>query len=376
MMNHKANFRLATVDDMHLETYDHTKLSAVNTCPTWGILRYQLHKQMPSEGRAMALEAGSAMHECFSFIRLVSLMQQYDGRPEFQDQLWDYQMVRLFGVERMQYINTALEQCSDKTDVAKTGGLAVLETSGFYDDPRDKRRTLSNLEECLYAYVNRWRWDHPVWVRDVDDPHSDVGIEIPFDLVVDITLPHSIPTRINDHSFNMTDKMQFRLTGRIDGIHYNTRNELSIHDNKTSSRLGDAWSQAFLLSHQITGYCAAASTFIQAPVHKAEILGLAIPLPRTYDYGGYVREVVSRHDFHYARWLDWLVHTVQLTRQYAGNPFDAPKYTHSCSRYFRPCPMVPFCDSDDEEQHRIVNEMTHVEWSPLDKPILDGIGNE
>jgi len=366
MMNHKASFRMATADDVHLETYDHTKLSAVNTCPTYGILRYQLHKQMPSEGRAMALEAGSAMHECFSFIRLVSLMQQHDARPAFQDALWDHQMMRLFGAERMVYINNALEMCIDKIDVAKTGGLAVLETSGFYDDPRDKRRTLSNLEECLYAYVNRWRWDHPVWMRDVDNPLSDVGIEIPFDLVVDIS---GLPIIPKAH-------MEFRLTGRIDGIHYNTRNELSIHDNKTASRLGDAWSNSFLLSHQITGYCIAAATFIQEPVNKAEVLGLAIPLPRTYDLGGYVREVVPRYDYHYARWIDWLVHTIQLTRQYAGNPFDAPKYTHSCNRYFRPCSMIPFCDADDEEQHRIVNDMVDNEWSPLNKPILDGIGNE
>lgn len=361
MMNHKASFRMATADDVHLETYDHTKLSAVNTCPTYGILRYQLHKQMPSEGRAMALEAGSAMHECFSFIRLVSLMQQHDARPAFQDALWDHQMMRLFGAERMVYINNALEMCIDKIDVAKTGGLAVLETSGFYDDPRDKRRTLSNLEECLYAYVNRWRWDHPVWMRDVDNPLSDVGIEIPFDLVVDIS---------------GTNYITCRLTGRIDGIHYNTRGELCCHDNKTASRLGDAWSQSFLMSHQITGYCVAASTFIQQPVHRAEILGLAIPLPRTYDLGGYVREVVPRYDYHYTRWLDWLVHTIQLTRQYAGNPFDAPTYTHSCNRFFRPCSFIPFCDADDEEQHKIVEEMIHAEWSPLDKPILDGIGNE
>jgi hypothetical protein len=38
--------------------------------------------------------------------------------------------------------------------------------------------------------------------------------------------------------------------------------------------------------------------------------------------------------------------------------------------------MIPFCDADDEEQHRIIDEMVHDEWSPLDKPILDGIGNE
>ena len=32
--------RMATEDDAHLPAYDHTKLSAVNTCPTYGIIRY------------------------------------------------------------------------------------------------------------------------------------------------------------------------------------------------------------------------------------------------------------------------------------------------------------------------------------------------
>ena len=66
---------------------------------------------------------------------------------------------------------------------------------------------------------------------------------------------------------------------------------LSVHDNKTASRLNDAWSQSFLLSHQITTYCAAATVFTQHAVHNAEVLGLALPLPKTYDFGGYVREV-------------------------------------------------------------------------------------
>ena len=62
--------RMATDDDAHLPAYDHTKLSAINTCPTWGILRYSHHKCMPGSTRAMALEAGSAAHEAFAAVRL------------------------------------------------------------------------------------------------------------------------------------------------------------------------------------------------------------------------------------------------------------------------------------------------------------------
>lgn len=357
-MEKQANFRLATEHDAGLDAFDHTKLSAVNTCPTYGILRYQMHKRMSLEGRSMALEAGSAMHECFAFIRLATLIEQHNDRPEFCDKLWYYHGTRLFGAERLTHIDHTISDATDVTDVCKRGSIAVLDTSGYYDDPRDKRRTLSNLEECIYAYINRWRWDQPVWMRDVDDPTSDVGIEIPFDLVVEI------------------GDITFRLTGRIDGIHYNTRNELMVCDNKTASRLNEAWSQSFLISHQITGYCAAASVFTGQSVHLAEVLGLAIPLPKTYDYGGFIREVVHRRPQHYRQWIDWLVHTVGLTRQYTDNPFDAPKYSHSCSRYYRPCIFVPFCDSDAEEQRLMIDEMVTEEWSPLGKPILDGVGSE
>jgi hypothetical protein len=182
----RFNLRLTTADDMHLETFDHTKLSAVNVCPTWGILRYQMHKRMSGDGRAMALEAGSAMHECFSFIRLATLMNQYEGNAQFQDKLWSYHGERLFGVDRLVEISEQIKDATDVVDAAKRGSIAVLDTSGFYDDPRDRRRTLSNLEECIYAYVNRWRWDQRVWMRDPTDATSDIGIEIPFDVVVEI----------------------------------------------------------------------------------------------------------------------------------------------------------------------------------------------
>ena len=353
-------FRITEPGDMSLETYDHTKLSAINTCPTWGILRYQMHKVIGAGGRSMALEAGSVMHECFSFVRLVSLLEQFTDM-DFQTKLYNFHGERLFGKPRFDEIGEAIGRAEDHIDAAKRGCIAILDTSTFYDDPRDKRRTLSNLEECIYAYINRWRWDHKVWMRDPTNPYSDVGIEIPFDIVIDIT--GGVP-------------LTFRLTGRIDGIHYNTRQELCIHDNKTASRLNEAWSQSFLLSHQITGYCAAASVFINEPVSHAEVLGLAIPLPKTYDMGGYIREPVMRHNFHYRQWMRWLIHTVSLARQYTDNPYDAPKYTHSCNRYFRPCSFIPFCDADDELQHEIVEGMPTDEWSPLAKPTLDGIGSE
>jgi hypothetical protein len=89
-----------------------------------------------------------------------------------------------------------------------------------------------------------------------------------------------------------------------------------------------------------------------------------------------MRETVNRSDYHYIQWSQWLEHTVGLTQEYANNPIDAPKYTHSCNRYFRPCSFIPFCDTNEDEQRIILSEMITEEWSPLSKPVLDGVGTE
>jgi len=346
----KASFRLATKEDSYLPTYDNTKLVAMNTCPVYGVVRYQMHKRMPTTGRAMALECGSAMHEVFAFVRLCTLIEQHRDKP--QDWAHDaitHHGLRLFGAERLHAILNAMREADDDdiSGAAKRGAICVLDTSGFYDDPRDRRRTLANMEEAAFAYIDRWRWNDKVWMREPDDPHSDVGIEWPFDMVIEL------PERT------------FRHTGRIDGIHYRGDN-LILHENKTASRLNDAWEMSFATSSQVTAYCVAASLYTQSVVSGADIIGLAIPLPKSYDYGGLVRTNASRESFHYERWLSWLNTTVAMYEQYENNPYEAPMYTHSCNRYFRPCSLIPFCDSDTDEQHRTIDEMINDEWSPLD----------
>ena len=352
---------MATSDDAHLPTYDNTKLVALNTCPTWGIVTYQMHKTMgDGSGRVMPLECGAAMHEVFAFVRLMTLHRQLLADTDsmrggmLADNAYLHHGTRLFGHNRLDTI-TSLCSGSDHVERTKSGSIAVLDTSGYYDDPRDKRRTLSNMEEAAYAYIDRWRWDQPVWMRDPNNPQGDVGIEIPFDLVCTFE----------------SDGKQVRLTGKIDGIHVHAGDNITLHENKTASRLNDAWSSSFALASQITHYCVAASVFTMRSVRKADVLGLCIPLPKTYDYGGFVRESVTRQDHHFARWIQWLRHTIGLAEEYADNPYDAPKYTHSCNRYFRSCSLIPFCDADDTEQRDIINEMHHREWSPLDKVTID-----
>lgn len=345
----RVELRLTTKEDMHLPAYDNTKLVAINTCPTWGILRYGMHKTMSAPGatRQMALEMGTAAHDVFAAVRLWQL-HHYQGRAD----LADFHGPRLFGDTRYQAMLSAIDTREDDRAQSLAFCLSALETSGYYDDPSDRRRTFTNLEEACIAYIDRWQWTRmPVWIRDGTDNHSDIGIELPFDIVLRFVLANG-------------ETREYRYIGKADGLHTRT-DTLVLHENKTASRLDDAWQQSFLLSSQITGYCIALALWAGQPINDAEIFGMAVPLPRNYDFGGIVRQPVPRFAHHFTRWFDWFLHTVELERLYSNDPINAPKYTHSCNRYFRPCAMIPFCDADDEEQLRILDEMHHDEWSPL-----------
>ena len=345
-----VRFRPTTEDDHGLPAFDNTKLTAINTCPTYGILRYEMHKRMPASGRAMALEAGHVMHDVFAAVRLWEL-----GFVQQERELFEYHGYRLFGAARFARMKDAIREPVDET-MRLNFCLEALYSSGYTDDPRDDRRTMTNLEVCAIAYIQRYEFGKwPVWIRTLGNPKSDVGIEVPVDMVIE---------------FDLRDGSTFsiRFTGRMDGVHIG-RNHTSvvIQENKTASRLNDAWTQAFYMSHQITGYCMAMSLWTQHPVSEAIIRGITIPLYKNIDYGGVVTLPVTRDQHHFTHWVSWLYHTLQVWREHKDDVINAPRYTHSCNRYFTPCSFIPFCAVDDEEKQRTIEEMVHDEWSPLNE---------
>ena len=357
--------RLATPADAHLNTYDNTKLQAVNVCPTWGILRYDMHKTFENNSRAMALEAGSAMHELFAAVRLYQLCfydlgykidesklsVSVDDLPD----LVKFHGNRLFNtVDNPNRFSDMVEELNkpDERDRCLNFCLQSLYSSGFYDDPSDRRRTMSNLEEAAILYIDRWNFSrYPIWIRDKDDPNSDVGIEIAFDCVLTYT-------------FEDDTIREFRFTGKLDGLQWD-KDDLVVCENKTASRIDDAWRLSFEMSSQVTGYALVASVWTELQVGKAKVWGSNIPVPKAYE-NGLALEHVSRQDYMFARWFDWFLHCVDIYEGYKNDPINAPKYTHSCNRYFRPCSFIPFCVANDEDQRQIIEEMVTEEWSPLD----------
>lgn len=348
------------VDITKVFTADNTKLVAINTCPVWGIIRYTHHKSMGGMGRAMALEAGSAAHEVFAAHRLFSFMEYgeeyYGSTKEQVKRAYEDTGKRIFGDSRFAEMCSAVDPREDYRTRLQQFALTSLYNSGFYDDPGDKRRTTTNIEEMCIAYMDKHDFKSrlPYW-----DGKDFVGIEIPVDVVIAITY--------TDEKTADTKTIFIRFIGKADGIHYidRERSALRVHENKTASRLGDAWEMSWETNHQPTGYMIALSALLGEQITQAEMLGTCLPLPKSYTINGIARVVVKRHQWQLEEWFSWLLHTALLHDEHKDDPTNAPMYTHSCNRYFRPCSFIPLCGTEPEERVAMFNDMSVDEWSPL-----------
>ncbi len=361
----EINVRLPVYpNDDDLQWFDNTALVGINTCPTYGMIRNVNALAMPGAGRAMALEAGSASHEFYAAVRVYDLMH-YAQLPDHARASAD----RLFSDETVDKMYAHLGKGEGTRIEGMNFALEALYGSGFYDDPNDKRRTLSNIEEACIAYYDRWQWNkYPIYVQDVDDPNCLVGIEIGMEFVIEFV----VSVNVTGNDPYAPEVYAYRYRGRIDGLHRNPKSmELLVQENKTGSRLDAAWSMSFLMLHQITGYCVGSALLAGEPCNKALVMGMAIPLPRSYDYGGLVNEPVTREPFMIEKWLQWIWDTTRIYEQFKDNLDDATRYTHSCNRYFRPCAMIPYCTGDDDEREQIMSELVYSPWNPLDDKSKD-----
>lgn len=300
----------------------------------------------------MALEAGTAMHECFSAIRLWQL-KHTQNLPELADK----RFAELFKDPDRRAVMNERQSQANLSDMQKLRHFAIqcLLTSGYYDDPSDAKRTLANMEQALLYYIDRWNLErYPVYVSA---DGSFVGIELEFDLVLEWEEPSETTGALGKH--------RVRFIGRTDGLH--TDNGVPIlQENKTGWRLDDAWRGSFDMSHQVTGYMVAGSVLagLSSFIEQAVVIGVTLPLPRDIMKGlDYVH--VSRPTHMFVRWANWFVNTHRMRLRTFNDPRRADKYTHSCNRFFRVCEFLPFCVSDDEEQTAMLEEMEHDQWSPL-----------
>jgi hypothetical protein len=326
-----------------LVCYDYTKLTAVNTCPTFGVLRYALHRTETSGARSMAIDAGKACHDYFAAQRIWSLRTQYKDDPAILVKI-GLTATKLFGAVRYAEMLSQPQDAPDDITRAITFSLPALYTSGFYDNPSDRRRTMANLEAACISYSSRYLMSEmPVLLQD-----NLIGVELPFCILF---------------RKRTSKEPLFIYTGRIDGLHY-YNNVPHIAENKTASRLDDSWRMMFHISNQVTGYMVAASLMLNAPVTNGFVMGAQIPQPKSFT-DGIAFEQVSRNESDFLRWAEWVLFSVSLYTSYVHRPTEAPRFSHSCNRYFSTCQFVPFCTMERQEQTSMIEQMRQDEWDPL-----------
>lgn len=339
----KPRFRLATSSDQHLPYYSHSIMEAILTCPKWGLIRYVERKYFKSNYRALALEAGSAMHDVFSAVRLWQVLRKQHLPDHFE-----YHGRRLYGEERFQACWTPKK---NERDELLSFTFEILNSSEWYDDPSDRIRTIANMETTTIRYVDEQLAvmdRNPIWIEDNNDATKLIGIEIAFDMVIDET---------------------FRYIGTIDGIVRRLDNELRIDENKTASRLDETYRKAFMVKNQPTGYIVAASLFTGEVVEKFRVIGVKIKQQKSGE--DYITFLEERDENAIAAWLNAVYFTHELRERFRGRPLEAPMFTHSCNRYFRPCGFVDLCAAHPDDQQIMYEEMETTQPSPSELAILE-----
>jgi len=377
--NETYHIRLVPMDEamkLHhagVKMYDYSGLTAINTCPTMGILKYGLHKTdvpMTMAGRNLATEAGTACHDFFAAVRYWTLLQRVDfwkgadtviSTLEDQSTMYNYG-IKLFGKDRLLSM-LAVPQDSDRINNCQLFALDALHTAGYYDDPSDRKRTLANMEVTCLAYLDRYMQSEPK-VAVVGDL---IGIEIPFVLEVKKIAPWE------DHPIHDTYEQTYYYCGRIDGISEHDGN-YRVEENKTASSLNQAWKTSFALSHQVTGYTIAGTCLLNQEVTDALVMGAQIPVPRDV-FNGVAFEPQTRTESDRIRWCEWFFRTIGTYEEFIADVTLAPRFTHSCNRFFSSCEFIPFCSLERSEQRLELDNMRESRWSPLEH-LVEGESDE
>jgi hypothetical protein len=310
----------------------------------------------------MALEYGSAAHEVFAAIYLwqVGFIQ---GLPEHMH----HHAVRIFGPDRFTQSLKTKDTTPDAHDALVALGFNILHSGTFYDDPWDNIRTVNNLEVGIIKYVENVlpsmeSW--PIWISDVKNPEAIIGVECAFDMEL-----------VREKEIG-ADLEIVRYVGQLDRLHDKERRgktNLILGENKTGSRLDTSWALSFDMSHQLTGYMLAAYTLTGRECLESRLHGLKNKQTGHSDDFAPISPL-HRDVEKFETFIDWAIHSASVYERYHDDWENAPRYTHSCNRYFRPCAMIPFCTDSREGRIEQLREMVSADLSPSEQAVLDRIG--
>jgi hypothetical protein len=113
----------------------------------------------------------------------------------------------------------------------------------------------------------------------------------------------------------------------------------------------------------------AASVLFGFPIVRSRVTGVKIKPGGGEDV--YPIEPLVRNVETFANWGIWLRHTVDMYERYVNDYEHAPRYTHSCNRFFRPCALIPFCGDSIEGRREQWDEMMPANQSPSERAVME-----
>ena len=351
---------LATQEDIDLyPVYSYSLFNSVERCPFRGILSAKGKTLQDPETmvKAMPLQAGGACHRGFAAARIKDMYEQ--GHTELALDAHDKQ----FGKDGDDFL--AMLKEVDGPVERRNYVLQALYTSGYIDDPRDRNRTLSNMMVSLSNYCDEWPWgrlqvatlpNQTELANRVKYPKYELAIEYRFNLLVDIV-----------------GMGKYILKGICDGIHSkrigSNTIRLTASENKTASKITDDWVLGQHMSYQLTTYAIAAqiiathlneiqSNYEYLADDRVQLLAMSIPMPKGYGQNiAYLNEYITRYNSHLRDWAKWVIQQIKYIDRYINSPLSAPRNTHTCYEFFRVCPLIPFCDTNESERKLIYEQL-------------------
>jgi hypothetical protein len=294
------------------------------------------------------------MHQFFAAFRCWQL-DYIQGKPNHAMAAG----IRIFGEDRWKDTWKKVRR-TPPNDIDRVSTLAheILHTSGYYDDPKDQTRTLSNMETASVVYAREviphlHNW--PIWLADEKSASKPIGIEIIFDVV----LEYESGARI-------------RYIGTLDGILRNLQKggRITMAENKTAARMDRAWTESFKMRHQVTGYMACGQALFNIEMWHARCYGCK--LKPTFKGEDVHIEPVVRDQAAIDHWANWVHNQVSIFEMYKDQWELAERRTHSCNRYFRPCSLIPFCSDTVEGRMEQWSQMIEAVPSPSERAINEG----
>lgn len=317
-------------------------VEAVTTCPKWGIIHNVQHKRFVTGYRQMALEAGSVMHDVFAAFNLMQIAA-VQGLPDHAK----FHGNSLYGERRFEALSfdKYLELYAQNPSRAlEKLAVDVIATSEFYDDENDRNRTVANLEHAAfelggYYLSNLSRL--PIYVEDEADPTKTVGIEKSMDVIFTCDVENEVG--------EITQQF-IRFIGLGDVLYQNADTKrVKLGEYKTTSTMGDGWREQFRTRHQQSGYIGALQAYFPAVADECILIGSALPVRKTSAPN--MHFPIYRDKEAVGNFLTTALFTLDVMAAYRDQrAIDAPMFTHSCNRYFRPCALLDLCSAQRDDQ--------------------------